>query len=93
MMRKALLWICLVPLLCQPVVPQSKITPAEAKNHIGQETTVCGNVASTRHASSTRGQPTFLTLDKQYPDLLLTVVIWGGNREKYGNPESEYLDK
>ncbi len=92
-MRKVLLWICLFLLLCQPVVPQLKISPAEAKNHIGEEATVCGNVASTRYASSTRGQPTFLNLEKPYPNQIFTVVIWGRNRAKFGNPEIEYRAK
>jgi DNA/RNA endonuclease YhcR with UshA esterase domain len=92
-MRKVSLLICLIFLLCQPLVPQAKITPAEAKNYIGQEATVCGNVASTRYASSTRGQPTFLNLDKKYSNPLFTVIIWGQNRGKFGNPDTEYLGK
>jgi DNA/RNA endonuclease YhcR with UshA esterase domain len=92
-MRKALLWIFLIPLLCQPLIPQQKITAADAKNHIGEEATVCGNVASTRYASSTRGQPIFLNLEQPYPNQIFTVVILGRNRAKFGNPESEYSGK
>jgi len=56
------------PITFRPVCcPQTKITLAEAKNHFDQEKTVCGNVLSMRYASSTRGQPTFLNLDKPYP--------------------------
>src|SRR5512137_1607048 len=69
-------FIALIFLLCQPVISQTRITPAEAKNHIGQEMTVCGNVANSRQAS-TRGQPTFLNLDKKYPNPMFTIVIWG----------------
>lgn len=92
-MRKALLFICLVPFLCQPLIPQGRITAAEAKNHMGEEATVCGNVANSRYASSTRGQPTFLNLEKPYPNQVFTVVIWGRNRGKFGNPEIEYRAK
>lgn len=92
-MRKLLLWICLILYLCPSIIPQTKITPSEAKNHIGEQATVCGNVASARYASSTRGQPTFLNLEKPYPNQIFTVVIWGRNRAKFGNPETEYRGK
>jgi hypothetical protein len=70
-----------------------KLTTAEAKGHIGEQATVCGRVASTRYAETTRGKPTFLNLDKPYPSQLFTVLIWGDHREKFGNPEEKYRDK
>src|SRR6267378_593192 len=74
--------------------PQVKRLPAiEAKDHIGEKATVCGKVASTRYAATTRGTPTFLNLDKPYPSQVFTVLIWGVNREKFGNPEERYRDK
>ncbi len=79
--------------LCHPLVAQKRITAAEAKGHIGEEVTVCGKVASTRFASSTRGQPTFLNIDKPYPNQVFTVIIWGNNRDRFGNPEVLYRDK
>jgi len=74
--------------------PQVKrLTAAEAKDHIGEKATVCGKVASTRYAATTRGKPTFLNLDKPYPSQVFTVLIWGENREKFGAPEEIYRDK
>ena len=70
-----------------------KLTAPEAKDHIGEKATVCGKVASTRYAATTRGKPTFLNLDKPYPSQVFTVLIWGENREKFGNPEERYRDK
>ena len=70
-----------------------KLTTAEAKNHIGEQATVCGKVASGRYAASTRGKPTFLDLDKPYPGQLFTVLIWGENRAKFGAPEETYRNK
>ncbi|MFZ0739557.1 MAG: hypothetical protein WBL70_17090 [Candidatus Acidiferrales bacterium] len=69
------------------------ITAAEAKNHVGEKATVCGMVVSTRFAERSRGQPTFLNLDKPYPNQIFTIVIWGADREKFGNPETNYRDK
>jgi hypothetical protein len=69
------------------------ITATAAKDHIGEEATVCGEVASARYAASSRGRPTFLSLDKAYPNEPFTVVIWGENRAKFGKPEQAYKDK
>src|SRR4029077_4005920 len=70
-----------------------KLTAVEAKDHVGEQATVCGKVASTRYATTTRGKPTFLNLDKPYPSQVFTILIWGENREKFGTPEEKYRDK
>jgi hypothetical protein len=67
-----------------------KITAAEAKDHIGDRATVCGKVASTHYAKSSKGEPTFLNLDEPYPKEIFTILIWGSDRGKFGTPESEY---
>lgn len=72
---------------------QKKITALEAKDHINESATVCGNVVSARFSSSTKGQPTFLNLEKPYPNQIFTVVIWGSDRTKFGTPETEYKGK
>ena len=95
--RKSLaLLLCVIataiPLYAQ--TPKSRtLSAAEAKDHIGEPATVCGSVASTRYAASSRGRPTFLNLDKPYPNHIFTVVIWGQNRAKFGRPEGEYRGK
>jgi DNA/RNA endonuclease YhcR with UshA esterase domain len=80
---------------CLLVVPSlqaqnKKLTAAEAKDHIGEQATVCGKVASTHHAKNSRGEPTFLNLDEPYPKEIFTILIWGSDREKFGSPEFEY---
>ena|SRR3984885_117244 len=67
-----------------------KITAAEAKDHVGDRMTVCGKVASTHYARSSKGEPTFLNLDEPYPKEVFTILIWGSDRGKFGTPESEY---
>ena len=79
--------------LSSPLTAQKKFTPAEAKDHIGETATVCGTVNSTRYAPSTKGQPTFLNLDKPYPNQIFTVLIWGSDRSKFGSPEVTYKGK
>lgn len=69
------------------------ISTSEAGNYIGQNATVCGEVASTKFAERTKGQPTFLNLDAPYPHQKFTVVIWGNKREAFGSPEIAYKGK
>jgi hypothetical protein len=90
--RNVSTWASVV--LCATVVwGQTSITAAEAKNHVGEKGTVCGQVVSTHYAASTRGRPTFINLDKPYPNQIFTVVIWGNDRGKFGDPEKKYADK
>jgi hypothetical protein len=83
----------LAGLLALPTFAQKKYSPSQAKEHFGETATVCGEVVSTRYADSTKGQPTFLNLDKPYPNQVFTVVIWGNNRSKFGIPENDYKGK
>ncbi len=71
----------------------AKITAREAKDHVGENQTVCGKVVSTRYASGSKGQPTFLNLDEPYPKEIFTILIWGEDRSKFGTPETDYRDK
>jgi hypothetical protein len=69
------------------------INAGDAKNHVGEKTTVCGRVVSTHFASGSKGQPTFLNLDEPYPKEIFTILIWGSDRPKFGHPEDTYRDK
>jgi DNA/RNA endonuclease YhcR with UshA esterase domain len=90
--RTALLLLS-VGMLAQPALAQKRVTASEAKEHVGEVAMVCGEVVSTHYAASTKGQPTFLNLDKPYPNTVFTVLIWGSNRSKFGTPENEYKEK
>lgn len=90
---RILLTALIVIVLLSPIQAQKKLAVSEAKDHISETTTVCGSVASTRYAASTKGQPTFLNLDKPYPSQIFTVLIWGSNRLKFGEPEKEFNGK
>jgi len=89
----AIVGVCLFGSTVATLAQVKKLTASEAKDHIGQEATVCGEVASARYAATSRGKPTFLNLDKPYPKQVFTVLIWGENREKFGAPEEKYRDK
>lgn len=84
----------LLTILALSASAQTKtITATDAKNHIGERATVCGKVVSARYADRSRSQPTFLNLDEAYPKQVFTIVIWGDDRSKFGEPENKYSDK
>lgn len=92
-MRKALYSLLLIGFLAPFGHAEEKLSPTEAKQHTGERATVCGAVASTRFAQRSCGQPTFLNLEKPYPNQIFTVLIWGDNRTKFGTPETKYMSK
>jgi DNA/RNA endonuclease YhcR with UshA esterase domain len=93
---RILLFSCLLG-LATALHPQQlsaqTIRASEAKNHIGKTATVCGKVVSTHFAARSRSQPTFLNLDEPYPRQIFTIVVWGSDRPKFGEPEVKYQGK
>ena len=76
------------------VFSANNISPEDAINHIGQQATVCGNVSSTHFSSRSKGQPTFINLNRPYPNQIFTVLIWGSDRNKFPSaPENYYSNK
>jgi hypothetical protein len=67
----------------EPVATQT-ITAADAKNHIGEQATVCGLVAGKHVASRSQGKPTFVDLEKPRPNQTMTVLIWERDKAKVG---------
>lgn len=89
---KVLAFLCLTVLYAVKA-QTGHITASEAKNHVGEKTTVCGKVVSSHFASGSKGQPTFLNLDEPYPKEIFTILIWGSDRPKFGKPEDTYRNK
>ena len=80
-MHKAL---CLVALLTSALCAKvATVSVDQAKRAIGTFATVCVVVASSYYAKKSRGKPTFINLDKPYPNHIFTVVIWGEDRKKF----------
>jgi DNA/RNA endonuclease YhcR with UshA esterase domain len=91
--KRVILFVFLVLLASSIAEAQKSLTTAEAKYHLGKNATVCGEVASTHYAVRSRGNPTFINLDKPYPNQVFTVLIWGSDRSKFGDPEEVYRNK
>jgi hypothetical protein len=60
------------------------ISSADAPKHIGEQATVCGMITGEHIAANTQGTPTFIDLDKPYPNQLLTVVVWANDKANVG---------
>jgi hypothetical protein len=73
----AISWVALAEL---------QLTAAQAKSHVGEKAKVCGTVASTKYLPRSKGMPTFLNLDRPYPDQIFTAVIWGHDRRRFPIP-------
>jgi hypothetical protein len=53
---------------------------------------VCGTIANEHTATGTKGTPTFINLDRPYPNQVFTLLIWGDDRERVGKvPETEKI--
>lgn len=74
-------------------VQAANLTAEQAAQHVGETATVCGTVASANYAARSRGQPTFLNLDKPYPNHIFTALIWGKSRKNFGSPEQSLSGK
>lgn len=74
-----------------PVEPEVRINASEASDYIGTAAEVCGKVASADYLPQINGKPTFLNLERPYPNQLFTAVIWGDNRGIWSEaPEQRY---
>lgn len=62
------------------------VTSTDAINHVGQRVRICGVVASAALAASSPGSPTFLNLDRPYPNHVFTALIWIETRGLFAKP-------
>lgn len=72
-------------------LPTGSVSAAQAAAHVSEIAKVCGLVVSATYAESSAGSPTFLDLDKPYPNAVFTIVIWEEDRAFYGgHPEVKF---
>ncbi|HEV7333927.1 MAG TPA: hypothetical protein VGN63_23030 [Flavisolibacter sp.] len=84
----------LVLLLTLNSFGQKQIELKDIQSHLGDTVKVCGMIYSGKYLSSAKGTPTFLNMGAEYPNQLLTIVIWAKEREAMkNNPETELVGK
>ena len=74
--------LCLM-LVSHCVAAPLTLSTTEAKKHVGENATVCGLVVDVHFASGSKGLPTFVNLDKPFPNQIFTVLIWGDDLPKF----------
>ena len=79
--------VILIALLFVGVARGAELTTEQAAKHVGESATVCGVMVGGHYAATTKGRPTFLNLDRPYPNQIFTAMIWGEARSAFGTPE------
>ena len=70
---------------------ENSITPNDAAKHMREVQTLCGMVVSTKFASQSKRQPTFIILESLFHNQrFITIVIWGSDRSKFPEPPEDY---
>jgi hypothetical protein len=74
--------------------PAGAVAAEDANAHLGETATVCGHVASASYLPASVGAPTYLNLERPYPNQAFTILIWVEHRATYGgSPETFFADK
>lgn len=70
---------------------KGKINTLQAKDYIGKEACVCGKVVSTKFSENGKTNPTYINLDKKYPEQVFTLMIFGQDRQNFSYKPEEFL--
>lgn len=70
---------------------KGKINSVQAKDYIGKEACVCGKVVSTKYSENGKTNPTYINLDKKYPEQVFTLMIFGQDRPNFSYKPEEFL--
>lgn len=66
----------------------------EVKENIGKKGKVCGTVVATKYHIKGQGSPTFVNLDRKFPNQVFSFTIWESDRKNFSyEPEKELLGK
>jgi hypothetical protein len=79
-----------------PNWPPGAISAGKSNEHVGETATVCGNVNTVRWLYSEPGHPTWININRPYPNMKFNAVIWGEQRREWSlnnKPEVMYAGK
>jgi len=82
-MRMLIVTMCMLAFLPLALAQEKKpllITPADAKNHVGETATVCGKVVDTKvpkYGLSGHGKPVFFDVDQPEPNPIFNFITFG----------------
>jgi hypothetical protein len=93
-MNKTLFALTLVCITGFHSLAQQNINLKDVSKHVGDSVTVCGKIFSGKFLDKSTNQPTFLNMGAEYPNQILTIVIWGSARKLFPyKPEEKLKNK
>ncbi len=69
------------------------LAAADARSHVGEAATVCGQVADVRAPAADSEEPTLLDFEKPHPFQTFAAVIPAPVRERFGRSVQQYREK
>jgi endonuclease G len=70
---------------------KGKINTTQVKDFIGEDACVCGKVVGTKYMENGSNNPTYINLDKKFPNQLFTVMIFGKDRNNFNYSPEKFL--
>ena len=91
---KKLITLLTVVFLSTAIHAQIEIQPSEAAKHVGDSVVFTGTIMSGRFLYGSPGRPTLLNVGALYPNQLVTLVVYGADRDNFNEaPEAVYIKK
>lgn len=94
-MKRILFFLSILFLGFSPSVSaQTNVKLGHLKSYVGDSVRVCGKVEGGKYLPGATNSPTLINFGFEYPDQLLTVVIFGEHRSLFeGTPETDWIGK
>ena len=68
-----------------------QIGTAQVKYFFGETATVCGQVVATKYKINGKSDPTYINLDKKWPETVFTLMVFGKDRINFSYKPEEFL--
>ncbi len=70
---------------------KGKINSTQVNDFIGKEVCICGKVVGAKYTENGTNNPTYINLDKKYPNQLFTIMIFGDARRNFSYKPEQFL--
>ncbi|MBX7226676.1 MAG: DNA/RNA non-specific endonuclease [Chitinophagales bacterium] len=63
----------------------------QAKYFFGQNATICGKVVAAKYKENGKTNPTYIDLDKKWPESVFSIIVFGKDRVNFSYKPEEFL--
>ena len=70
---------------------KGQIGTVQVKYFFGETATVCGQVVATKYKINGKSDPTYINLDKKWPETVFTLMVFGKDRINFSYKPEEFL--